>query len=85
MFRVSWSRRALARLADIWVHSTDQNAVTAAVDTIDRALAADPGNQGESRPNNRRVMFARPLGVSYRVDGAGNRVRVLAVWRISRP
>lgn len=82
MFRVRWSRRAINQLATIWMNATDQNAVTAASHAIDQALANDPENEGESRPNGRRVMYSSPLGVRYRVDRAQNHVRVLVCWQI---
>jgi hypothetical protein len=82
MFRVVWTRRALNQLAAIWTQATDRNAVTAASHAIDQALAIDPENEGESRPNNRRVTYAPPLGVRYRVYPADNLVRVLVCWQI---
>jgi hypothetical protein len=82
MFRVVWNRRALNQLAAIWVAATDQNAVTVASNTIDQALANDPENEGESRPNHRRVMYSSPLGVRFRVYPDRNLVRVLACWQI---
>lgn len=81
MFRVSWSRRAINQLAAIWTNATDRNAVAAASHAIDQALENDPENEGESRPNNRRVTYALPLGVRFRVDAAQRRVRVLVCWQ----
>lgn len=80
MYRVRWSRRAGNQLATVWTNAPERNAVTAASYAIDQALARDPENQGESRPNNRRVMFVAPLGVLYRVDTQRRLVRVLACW-----
>ncbi len=82
MYRVTWKRIALNQLMAIWMNATDQNAVTMASDAIDRALAADPENQGESRPNNRRVMFVSPLGVRFRINTQTRTVRVLSCWQI---
>jgi hypothetical protein len=66
----------------IWIAATDQNAVTAASHAIDQMLSNDPENEGESRPNGRRVVYSSPLGVRYRVDPNENRVRVLLCWQI---
>ena len=68
MFRVRWTRRASNQLATIWINDADQNAVTFASHRIDQLLASDPENQGEERPNNRRVMFEPPILVVYRID-----------------
>jgi plasmid stabilization system protein ParE len=84
MFTVRWTRRAIRRLTQIWVDAHDQAAVTTAVARIDRLLAVDPGNQGESRPGRKRVMFVSPLGVKFRVYPQEGIVRVLSVWRITR-
>jgi plasmid stabilization system protein ParE len=82
MFRVVWNRRALNQLAIIWTAAADQNTVTAASYAIDQALARDPDNEGESRPNHRRVTYSSPLGVRFRVYKDRNLVRVLACWQI---
>lgn len=82
MFRVQWKHQALNQLTGIWLKATDQNAITVASHAIDQLLAQDPENQGESRPNRRRVMYASPLGVRYRVYPDRGLVRVLACWQI---
>jgi plasmid stabilization system protein ParE len=75
-FRVIWTRAARDQLADIWLSHPDRAAVTAAAHRIDQLLGRDPANQGEGRPNNRRIMFESPLVVIYRIDPANNRVIV---------
>jgi hypothetical protein len=50
MFAVLWRRRALDRLAEIWMSASDRDAVTNAVSQVDRTLSHDPECQGESRP-----------------------------------
>ncbi len=83
MFRVRWKRSALNELAALWTAADSQGrrAITAATDLIDRLLSADPANEGESRPNGRRILHVPPLGILFRVDAAQNAVRVLQVWR----
>lgn len=82
MYRVSWTRRAINQLAAIWANATDRNAIAAASYAIDQALANDPENEGESRPNGQRVTYALPLGVRFRVDPIQRRVRVVACWYV---
>jgi plasmid stabilization system protein ParE len=81
MYRVRWTRKASNQLAAIWTNAADQNAITVASHRIDQALASDPENQGEDRPNNRRVMFEPPLLVFYRIDNSNNTVIVSFVGR----
>lgn len=81
MFRLRWRRVALNQLAAIWTDATDQNAVTVASHRIEQALRRDPLNEGEDRPNNRRVIFDAPLVVLYRVDTTANVVTVVGVGR----
>ena len=75
-FRVVWTRAARDLLATIWLSHPDRGAVTAAAHRIDTLLARDPENQGEERPNNRRIMFESPLVVIYRIDVAKSKVIV---------
>ena len=77
MWRVVWNRLALDRLAGVWLGASDQNAVTAASHQLDQALAVDPENEGESRPNEERVTFASPLGIRFKVYTDRRLVRVL--------
>lgn len=81
MYRVRWTRAASNQLAAIWTDATDRNAVTVASNLIDHALATDPENHGEDRPNNRRVLFESPLLVFYRIDNSSNTVIVSFVGR----
>jgi plasmid stabilization system protein ParE len=81
MYRVRWTRKASNQLAEIWNIATDRNAIAAASHRIDQALASDPENQGEDRPNNRRVLFEPPLLVFYRIDNSNHTVIVSFVGR----
>src|SRR2546423_527403 len=71
--------RGRADRAGGWTPSPDGAAVTAASDRIDRLLAADPLNAGESRDGDDRILFDQPLGVIFRVDRAARVVFVLTV------
>lgn len=67
-------------LADIWLQATDRDAVTRASNTIDRLLAIDPLNEGESRSRGRRILFVPPLGVIFAVREDDRCVDILNVW-----
>ncbi len=67
-YTVVWHRDALDRLATIWMDADDRNAVAHASDEIDRQLATDPLNVGESREHILRIFFEWPLGVRYFVS-----------------
>ncbi|MDY3559868.1 hypothetical protein R5W23_001040 [Gemmata sp. JC673] len=67
MLQVTWSRRAINQLAVIWMNATDQNAVAAASQAIDTALANDPENEGESAEQSSRDVRLPARGTVSRV------------------
>lgn len=67
------------QLAEIWMAATDREAVTVASDRIDRTLADDPVDAGESRPDGYRVLIELPLVVYFHILEADRMVRVLRV------
>jgi plasmid stabilization system protein ParE len=79
-WNVIWIPDAEQHLATIWNKAPDRQAVADAADWNDRQLALDPQNAGESRPNLRRVLLHKPLGVTYKVLLNKGQVRVLRVW-----
>jgi hypothetical protein len=81
MFRIRWERRALNELADLWAKgdSAERRAITAASHTIEQRLRRDPLNEGESRSGGRRITFAPPLAVTFRIEADGHTVSVLHV------
>ncbi len=82
MFEVLWSIPAERQLADIWVKTSNRNAITAAVNSIDRALRSDPIREGESREDDDRVFVVPPLVVDFRVIEEDRRVEILAVRQL---
>lgn len=86
MMRVEWQKQALDELAQIWTGSDSalRSALVDAANDIDRELLAAPETAGESRPGERRVLFAWPLGVAFKHDQAAQVVTVLHVWDIRR-
>lgn len=84
-YSVRWSRQALEFLADIWLANPDaRDEITQAADGVDRLLRTAPDEQGESRDNDRRILFIPPLVVIYRVDESNRTVRILQIRRIRR-
>ncbi len=82
MFQVEWLEQAVEELARIWLRaeSDQRRAITEASNTIDRELQTDPFRQSESRDDEHRVLFARPLGVYFKVDMQQRVVGVGHVW-----
>lgn len=84
MFRVEWNRAPLNSAMLAWTEADDRNAITDAIEAIDRDLARDPANAGESRPNGQRIAFALPLVVRYHVFEHERLVVVVACWRVRK-
>ena len=85
-FDVEWDPAAEAELTRIWIAADAllRGTITKSTRALDRLLEKDPVNQGESRPNDRRIMFDLPLGIVYEVIPANKLVRVLFVWQVRR-
>jgi hypothetical protein len=86
MFHVIWSSAALQELAALWVDADAdlREAITAATQRIDAALARAPDDIGESRSGDRRVAFERPLAFLFRVRLTERQVIVTRVWSTER-
>jgi hypothetical protein len=81
MFGADWADYALDQLADVFV-SLDlatQDQLTAAIEALNRRLATDPLDEGESRNAPFRVTFVGSRGVLFRVDAAKRAVQVTEV------
>ena len=79
MYTVIWIPSTLDDLTAIWLNAADRNAVTRAVTRVDQLLAAAPAEQGESRPRRARIMFERPLVVTFEIDEDSRTVFVVGV------
>jgi len=86
MFTVRWRRSARDELAALWTQADAviRQAITAATNEIDRRLARDPTNLGESRGDELRIWFVFPLGVRFRIDLNHAVVHVIQVWNFRR-
>jgi plasmid stabilization system protein ParE len=83
-YTVHWKPTAENQLAAIWESAADRARVTAAANEIDRLLRLAPNQQGESRTAGRRIMFALPLCVRYRIYENRRTVVVSTVAYIQR-
>ena len=83
-YQVHWRKEASDELASIWLAAdhNDRRAVTQAASAIDRALATDPDQRGESRSAGRRIFFCAPLGVIFQIMESQGLVYVLQIWRV---
>jgi hypothetical protein len=80
---IRWSDTARNELAKIWFEadSLRRREITAAASAIDKHLATNAMHQGESRPDDMRIYFERPLGVLFRVEENGSVVHLVRVWQ----
>ena len=83
-YTVTWLRTAEQQLATLWLRAMGKDAIAGYVDQIDRILARDPLNQGESRNNRSRIAFFRPLCVRFVVDDIAKRVFVTSIKWVGR-
>ena len=81
-FSVTWTPSARRLLAELWLSASDRNIVQQAADKIDRILADDPLNAGESRVVNIRVIIEPPLAAYFDVHPSDRRVTVWRIWRM---
>jgi hypothetical protein len=73
----------LEAVAELWLDNPDQRAqITEAAATIDQLLQFNPLEQGESRNNGGRILFAPPLVVIFRADTESRSVRVLSARQL---
>ena len=86
MFEVRWTNSSLEELATIWsdADATERSAITTATDRIDAVLSKAPHDAGESREDQRRVLFVPPIGIVFTLNDKAHSVRVLHVWRFTR-
>lgn len=80
---VTYQPSAQNDLTNLWLNAADPKAVANAADEIDRILASNPLNAGESRSGSTRIVIEWPLAVHFDVYPDDALVRVFAVvrWR----
>jgi hypothetical protein len=81
MFDVDWADYALDCLADVVVtlDLDTQDQLAKAIETLNRRLAKDPLNEGESRNGPYRLTYVGSLSVLFRVNSAKGTVQVTEV------
>jgi hypothetical protein len=86
MHQVEWLESAVQELANIWMNadSKERARITAATESIDETICRNPEQQGESRPGGRRIFFALPLGVNFRIENDSPTVVVTHVWHVRK-
>ena len=86
MFPVHWNIAVLDRLAELYVAAPVEERVrmAAGLSSLNRRLAEDPLDVGESRDANGRVAFPALLMVRFRIDVSTRTVRVTGVSRFGR-
>jgi hypothetical protein len=82
MYTVRWKKTALSDLTSFWIQADSalRKAITQASHQIDKTLARDPENTGESRIHTDKVWFVFPLGIRFEVDAHNKTARILQVW-----
>jgi hypothetical protein len=83
-YTVVWLPRGEKKLTNMWLRASDRNAISNAVNLIDKLLSVDPMNVGESRDEPDRILHQTPLGVIFRVVDDDRLVMVIDVWRYAR-
>ena len=83
-YRVVWDVSAYRELERIWSEAEPVHPYLNAFDEIDSLLSVDAHEQGESRPDGRRILIVSPLGVLFRAQPRLLETHVLQVWSISR-
>ena len=76
-FAAVWWEFAQSRLADLWLSSADNAAVTRAANEIDRRLARDPKSCVESEHEGLCRMTVDPLTVQFTIDHEN---RAVTIW-----
>lgn len=79
---IHWSKSARQELTRIWLKADSgrRRAITEAARAVDKSLAINPRNVGESRPDDLRICFEPPLGVLFRAEEKRSIVRVVRIW-----
>ncbi len=85
-YSVVWANPILDRLADLYVGAepADRERTAAGVEALNRRLATNPTEEGESRDGDQRVTFTPCLVVRFRVNLMSDAVRVIGVARSRR-
>ncbi len=86
MRKVDWLQEVLDTLTLLWMQADSdlRKAITQACHAVEKRLAKDPENEGESRADGRRITFEPPLAMVFRVESDGRTVTVVEVRLMRR-
>jgi mRNA-degrading endonuclease RelE of RelBE toxin-antitoxin system len=85
-FTVLWRKTALDQLAEVWLASSDRQAINNAVAAIDALLATQPlGEMTQELSEGLRTTTAMPLRVIYAVQDDDKIVDVATVRLVDPP
>ena len=80
-FTVVWKPQAERTLLELWLESSQRDALTRAAEEIESLVRQRPESVGESRELGRRWLFVEPLGVDYSVSVNDRVVEIINVWK----
>jgi hypothetical protein len=72
-------------LAALWTAARDRGRVASAAHEIELQLRTNPGEQGESRDEGRRILLVPPLATLFTVHEERTAVLVVAIWSFEKP
>ena len=80
-YTLTWLEDVQNQLAQLWIDAPDKQAVTNAVNEIDRELAIDADRKGEPVAEGLRTLYAPPVHVLFSVREEDRIVEVVRVRR----
>jgi hypothetical protein len=82
MFIIYRSPEAMLPLRETWEWADDalRRAILLATIRVDQRLQEGAQTQGESRDDQKRVLFEAPLGVLFEADESKQFVRIVRCW-----
>ncbi|HEX3149451.1 MAG TPA: hypothetical protein VHR66_15360 [Gemmataceae bacterium] len=86
MYSVIWTKFALDQLAEVYIglDLDHQDRLASSIEAINRRLAREPVNEGESRDADKRITFVDGHAVLFRVITTSQVVRVVEMLARSR-
>ena len=84
-YHIRWKDLAIDDLTAIWLSATssERRVIASAAKETDRLLESRPDLAGESRDDDRRIIFVAPLAITFRVDVASAEAQILRVRKFS--
>jgi hypothetical protein len=81
---VEWTDDAVREYQAIQRVAADKGVVYRAAEAIDEQLQEDAETKGESREEDLRILWVKPVGVLFRPNEEKRKVFVVAFWRTHR-